>query len=204
MVVDPAMDSVEADKRRVRPEPGRRVVALHKPSGVLSACRPGRENGMLVTELVRTGTRLFPVGRLDRESEGLLLLTNDGELALRLAHPRFMKEKEYQVLLDREPTQRQLARLRAGVRLSDGPSRPLRVRRTSPRTLRLVLAEGRRRQVRRMIAALGCRVDRLTRIRIAGLRLGGLKPGEWRELTWDEVEGKLLGKTPVDRRHAGQ
>lgn len=189
--VRPGEDLVELDGRPVRPESGRLVIALNKPVGFLSACRRTREQGRLVTELVPFDERLYPAGRLDRDSEGLLVLTNCGELAQRLTHPGFAKEKEYRVWLDRQPTDDELARLERGVRLDDGPARPLSVVRSGARGLRIVLAEGRKRQVRRMVEAIGCRVIRLQRVRIAGLGLGRLAPGEWRLLDAAEVRDRL-------------
>jgi 23S rRNA pseudouridine2605 synthase len=141
--------------------------------------------------LPQDGPRVFPVGRLDRETEGLLLVTNDGELANRLTHPRHGVEKEYLAEVDGAPTQRHLARLRRGVDLDDGPAKPRAVRtvsRAGGRTaLRLVMGEGRKREVRRMLDAVGLPVRRLVRLRVGPVKLGGLRAGEIRELTPDEV-----------------
>jgi 23S rRNA pseudouridine2605 synthase len=136
---------------------------------------------------------VFPVGRLDRETEGLLLVTNDGELANRLTHPRHGVEKEYLAEVDGVPTERDLARLRRGVDLVDGRATPIAVRtvsRTGGRTaIRLVMGEGRKREVRRMLDAVGLPVRRLVRLRIGSVKLGRLRAGEIRELTPDEVRG---------------
>ncbi|MBN2465986.1 rRNA pseudouridine synthase [candidate division WOR-3 bacterium] len=189
--VVPGEDRVEYRGREVRPEAEKVVVAVNKPTGYLSACFRGREEGWLVTELVDLSFRLYPVGRLDRDSEGLLLLTNDGDLALELTHPRYGKEKEYDVELDRPAGTDLCERLRRSVQLSDGPARAVRATLTGPNHLSVVLAEGRKRQLRRMLEALGCRVVRLRRVRIAGLRLGDLPLGKWRRLTEKEVKEKL-------------
>jgi len=185
--VVPGQDKVTYRGKTVEAGTERVVIALNKPTGYLSACHRGREEGWLVTELVDTTQRLFPVGRLDRDSEGLLLLTNDGDLALRLSHPRYETEKEYEVELDRVVSPELPARLLAGVTLEDGRARPVRVERVSSLTLRLVLTEGRKREVRRMLAALGYTVTRLVRVRIGRLSLKGLPSGKWRRLTAEEI-----------------
>jgi 23S rRNA pseudouridine2605 synthase len=193
MSVVPGVDRVVMRNREIKPETEYVVIAVNKPAGVLSACHRGMEEGFLITDIVKTELRLFPVGRLDRDSEGLLLLTNDGDLALRLTHPRYGKEKEYEVEFNRPVGPDLCERLLAGVELDDGPARAVACRRTAGQRISLVLAEGRKRQVRRMLAALGWGIVRLRRVRVAGLRLGSLKPGEWRRVTDEEVRVKLLG-----------
>ena len=184
-VRDPARDvdedsGVEVDGRPVSPEP-REIWALNKPKGVVSTARePGRRRA--VTELVPSGKRLYPVGRLDADSSGLILLTNDGELANRLTHPRYEIPRTYRVRLRRPPTDEQLKRLRHGVRLDDGPTLPARVRRVSPRVVEITIREGRNRQVRRMAAAVGNEVVDLTRVAFGSLRLGELPEGQARRL----------------------
>jgi 23S rRNA pseudouridine2605 synthase len=195
----PGQDRVEYRGREVTPEAEKVVVAVNKPAGYISACFRGREEGWLVTELVDLPFRLYPVGRLDRDSEGLLLLTNDGELALELTHPRYGKEKEYEVELDQPVTPQLCLRLQKDVQLADGPARVLRATITAQGNLRVVLGEGRKRQLRRMLEALGCRVMRLRRVRVAGLRLGDLPSGKWRRLSAREVKEKL-GRTPGEVR----
>jgi 23S rRNA pseudouridine2605 synthase len=181
-----AGDDVRVDGEEVAPEP-REVWAVNKPIGVTSTARePGRRRA--VVELVRSPRRLYPVGRLDAESSGLILLTNHGELANRLTHPRYRVPRTYRVRLRRRPTDAELARLRRGVDLDDGPTAPARVRRVSPRVIELTLREGRNRQVRRMAAAIGNEVLVLERVRFGGIRLGGLEPGRARRLAPDEVE----------------
>ena len=190
--VDPDSDRVAVDGRPVAGRTERHVIALNKPRGVLSTCQPGRETGVPVTDLVRVGTRLYPAGRLDRDSEGLLILTNDGSLAYRLTHPRFGKEKEYEVLLDAPLSATDLRRLSEGIELTDGPARAVRVARIGQRSVRLVLVIGRNRVLRRMFSELGRHVVSLRRVRVAGLRLGRLRPGQWRRLTDLEVDELLL------------
>jgi 23S rRNA pseudouridine2605 synthase len=191
-VTDPARDvdiqsGVAIDGRGVRPEP-REVWILNKPAGVVSTARePGRRRA--VVELVDSTRRLYPVGRLDADSTGLILLMNDGELADRLTHPRYGIERTYRVRLGRPATEAQLRRLRRGVELDDGPTRPARVRRSSPRVIEITIAEGRNRQVRRMVEAVGNDVVALKRIRFGPLRLGALPKGKARKLRPREVEG---------------
>jgi 23S rRNA pseudouridine2605 synthase len=190
VVTDPARDvdegsGVEVDGRPVVPEP-REVWMVNKPAGVVSTARePGRRRA--VTELVRSPRRLYPVGRLDADSTGLILLTNDGKLANRLIHPRHEVERAYRVRLRRRPSEPDLRALRAGVELDDGPTLPARARRLSPRVIEVALREGRNRQVRRMVEAVGNEVVALTRTRFGPLRLGGLAEGEARRLLPAEV-----------------
>jgi len=188
--VDPETDVVEVDGARVVTDPDARTFALHKPAGVVSSLKDpqGRPD---LTAYLPADTRVVPVGRLDRDTEGLLLLTGDGELANRLMHPRYGVEKEYLVEVDGAPTSKQLAELRWGVELDDGPAKPRSVRvvdTAGERTaLRLVLTEGRKREVRRMLQAVGLPVRRLVRVRVGPVRLGTLPAGELRELGGEEL-----------------
>ena len=162
---------------------------LNKPSGVVSTARePGRRRA--VTDLVDSPARLYPVGRLDADSTGLILLTNDGELANRLTHPRYEVQKAYRVELLRPPADRDLEQLRRGVELDDGPTAPARARRTAERVIEISIHEGRNRQVRRMAEAVGNEVVGLERVRLGSLELGELRRGEARRLT-DEELGRL-------------
>jgi 23S rRNA pseudouridine2605 synthase len=179
-------DRVEVDGRRVEPQ-RLAYVLLHKPAGVVTTARDPQGRPTVV-DLVDHRARVVPVGRLDADTTGALLLTNDGELAHRLAHPRYGVEKTYDVEVEGEPTPEQLARLREGVELDDGTTAPAQARRLGPNRLELVLHEGRKRQVKRMCAAVGLPVTRLHRPSYDGLELGGLLPGKWRELTPAEVE----------------
>jgi len=189
-VTDPARDvgeqaDVRVDGRAVSAEPTE-TWALNKPSGVVSTARePGRRRA--VTDLVDSPARLYPVGRLDADSTGLILLTNDGELANRLTHPRYEVQKTYRVELRRPPADRDLEQLRRGVELDDGRTAPARARRTAEREIEISIHEGRNRQVRRMAEAVGNEVVRLERVRLGPLELGELRPGEARRLTDDEV-----------------
>ena len=179
-------DAVEVDGRRVNAEPLTHVL-LHKPSGVVTTARDphGRPT---VVDLVTRERRIVPVGRLDADTTGALLLTNDGRLAHRLMHPRYEVDKVYVVDVEGEPSNEALRRLAEGVDLDDGRTAPARVRRLGPSRLELVLHEGRKHQVKRMCEAIGHRVRRLHRASYAGLRVDDLAPGDWRELTEDEVE----------------
>jgi 23S rRNA pseudouridine2605 synthase len=162
-------------------------VLLNKPAGVVTTARDpqGRRT---VIDVVDHPARVVPVGRLDADTTGALLLTNDGELAHRLAHPRYEVDKVYEVECWKQPTDDDLARLREGVELEDGPTSPADVRRIDGTRIELVLHEGRNRQVRRMVEAVGHRVKRLHRSRYGPLTLEGLEPGAWRELEASEVE----------------
>ena len=175
-----------------------RYLALHKPAGILSSARDerGRES---VVGLVGARERLYPVGRLDADSEGLVLLTNDGAWAERVLHPRYGVEREYDVSVIGAVTETVIAQLRRGVRLEEGVARAVRVDvasrgRGGGSRLRMVLHTGWKRQVRRMCAAVGLRVTRLVRVRIGQVRLGRLRAGEWRELTRIEVKGLAPGR----------
>lgn len=183
-------DEICVDGRPVAATVRRRYFMLNKPRGVLSTARDER-NRRTVLDLVGAKERLFPVGRLDRYSEGLMLLTNDGELAERMMHPRYRVHKEYRADVAGRFTEEHLARLRAGVTLEDGPSRPLsaEVLQTSSRqsTLRIVMGEGRNRQVRRTLEKLGFRVVRLVRVGLGPLRLDSLAAGASLELSAEEA-----------------
>ncbi|MGA6947827.1 MAG: pseudouridine synthase [Solirubrobacterales bacterium] len=190
IVTDPARDvnegsGVEVDGASVTPE-AREVWAVNKPAGVVSTARePGRRPA--ITELVDSEQRLYPVGRLDADTTGLILLTNDGELANRLTHPRYGVPKTYRVRLARPPSDRDLERLRGGVRLEDGTTSAAQIQKLGERELEVTISEGRKRQVRRMAEAVGNEVEALTRIRIGSLELGGLRRGDARLLEEGEV-----------------
>jgi 23S rRNA pseudouridine2605 synthase len=190
VVTDPARDVEAGDDVRVNGSPvaaeRREVWIVNKPTGVVSTARePGDRPA--VVDLVRSETRLYPVGRLDVDSTGLLLLTNDGELANRLTHPRYEVPKAYHVELSRPPSDADLRRLEEGVELDDGPTAPAEVRRLGEREVEIVLREGRNRQVRRMAEAVGNRVLALRRVRFGPIELGDLPSGEARRLSDAEV-----------------
>jgi 23S rRNA pseudouridine2605 synthase len=180
-------DDVRVDGAPVRPE-AIVAVLLNKPRGVVTTASDpqGRPT---VTGLVETGARLFPVGRLDRDTTGVLILTNDGELADRLMHPRHGVAKAYRARVKGEPGEPALDRLRAGIELDDGPTAPAEVRSRGSGVVDITIHEGRNRQVRRMFAAIGHPVIHLQRTAYAGLTAGRLDAGEWRTLTPEEIEG---------------
>ena len=167
-------------------------VLLHKPAGVVTTARDPQGRPTVV-ELVPEEPRVVPVGRLDADTTGALLLTNDGPLAHRLAHPRYGVEKVYEADVEGEPDDVALELLRNGIELDDGPTAPARVRRLAPNRIELILHEGRNRQVRRMLDAVGHPVTHLHRSAYAGLTLEGLEPGRWRELEPSEVDALLPG-----------
>ena len=199
LVIDPERDRVTVDGRPVRPSTSHRYVMLNKPLGVITTARD-ESSRTTVLDVIgdegRHGHRLFPVGRLDADSTGLLLLMDDGELAYRLTHPRYKVAKEYEGVVVGVPISRQLEMLRRGVKLDDGITAPAEVEliratggdRDSGRAeLRIVIREGRHRQVRRMLEAVGHNVISLRRTGFGPLRLGRLKTGGWRVLSGGEI-----------------
>ncbi|MFH1011523.1 MAG: pseudouridine synthase [bacterium] len=189
---DPEEDDIQVDGHRLsRVPPGRLVIALNKPVGYLCTCRLANPSQRTVLELIPKGMRLFPVGRLDKESSGLLLLTNDGEFAHHIMHPRFGYDKEYFVRVQEELGASQLRRIRQGIDLNGHLTKPLELRPLSASSIVITLGEGRKREIRHMVRAVGAQVAELRRIRIGPLRLGSLRPGQWRELGEKEIE-KLL------------
>ena len=176
---------MEVDGSPVAPE-ATEVWALNKPAGVTSTARePGRRRA--VVDLVKSERRLYPVGRLDADTTGLILLTNDGELANRLTHPRYEVPKTYLATIAKPLADAHLRRLRSGVTLEDGPTKPAKARRRGERELEITIHEGRNRQVRRMLEAVGNRVTALERTGFGFLRLGGLSEGRSRRLSEAEV-----------------
>lgn len=185
-------DVVEVDGRRVHAQELAHVL-LHKPAGVVTTASDPHGRSTVV-DLVDHPARVVPVGRLDADTTGALVLTNDGPLAHRLAHPRYGVAKVYEVEVEGEPADRALQLLREGVELDEGRTAPAGARRLGPSRLELTLHEGKKHQVKRMSAAVGHPVLRLHRSAYAGLALEGLEPGEWRSLTPEEVAG--LRATP--------
>ncbi len=182
--VDPEQDRVEFDGQMISISSKLIYVVLNKPLGVVTSCsHPGER---VVTDLIDIPDRLYPVGRLDKDSTGLLLMTNDGTLHHRLSHPSFDHEKEYLVTVAHSITDGALAKMSQGMPLMGIRTRPSRIRRLSPTRFRIVLKEGRNRQIRRMVRKVGNRVVGLTRIRIANIHLGNLAEGAWRPLTLKE------------------
>jgi len=186
------LDGEELERQRLA------YVLLHKPAGVVTTASDPRSRPTVVG-LVDLPVRVVPVGRLDADTTGAILLTNDGELAHRLAHPRYGVEKAYEVEVDGDPTADALRRLAEGVELDDGLTAPARVRRLGSSRIELVLHEGRKHEVKRMCAAVGHPVRRLHRSRYAGLTLAGLAPGAWRELDPADVASLRKAAGPAGR-----
>jgi pseudouridine synthase len=208
--VDPQRDEIVVDGQSLTLAATPIYLLLHKPPGYLSTTDDphGRPT---VMDLLSVSGRVYPVGRLDLDSEGLLLLTNDGPLTQRLTHPRYQHEREYKVLVRGRPRRQALQALRQGVTLEDGTTSPARVRLIQSETvpqpqgmtwLRIILREGRKRQVRRMCATVGHPVQRLVRVRMGPLHLGALRSGESRRLTRQEVKTlkTSVGVRPPRRR----
>lgn len=198
---DPRADRITVDGKPIAAPERLTYIALYKPRNVLSTIEKEKgDDRRTVRDLVDLPVHLYPVGRLDFESEGLVLMTNDGDLTNRLTHPRYGHEKEYRVLLARRPDADQLEAWKRGVVLEDGyKTQPVNVRFESPQGkgawVRVVMGEGRKRQIRETCKQLGLPVVRILRVRIGELRLGNLKPGQWRSLTPREVDD-LKGKPP--------
>jgi 23S rRNA pseudouridine2605 synthase len=204
---DPAHDRIEVDEQALGAAPPAVHLAVHKPRGFLSSARDERGRRSVVSLVDAGGQRLWPAGRLDVESEGLMILTNDGEWANRVLHPRYGNEREYAALVSPPPSGATLARLRSGIELEDGPARLLSARHAPPprevvrssseigEWLRIRVGEGRKREVRRLFDAVGSEVERLVRVRIGTLTRAGLREGEWRRLRRNEVSA-LSGSRP--------
>ena len=184
--VDPRADTVEIDGKPVLVRQQLVYIALNKPLGYVTSCeQPGEK---IVTDLVNVPERIYPIGRLDKDSTGLLLLTNDGPLHHRLSHPSFDHEKEYVVTLADPISDSALQKMAEGMLLSGKRTRFAEIHRISLRRFRIILKEGKNRQIRRMVRKVGQEVVGLQRIRIAGIRLGKLDSGRWRFLVPEEIE----------------
>ena len=164
-------------------------IALNKPAGIV--CTTDPREPMNVVDYLDYPIRIFPVGRLDKDSEGLLLMTSDGEIINRILRAAGGHEKEYEVEIDRPVTKDFVEKMSAGVPILDTVTLPCRVRRTGERSFNIILVQGLNRQIRRMCEALGCNVVRLRRIRIMNIRLGAMRPGQWRELSEEELSGLM-------------
>lgn len=202
---DAGRDDVHVDGKRVILPQGFVYYAVYKPRGVLSTTA-GPDPRPKVTDLVPGGEHLHLVGRLDKDSEGLILLTNDGELTQRLTHPRYEQQKEYRVLVARRPDHDQLAIWRRGVVLPDGDkSEPADVRVDSTKGkgawLRVVMHEGKKREIREIARTLGLPVVSLIRVRIASLKIGGLKAGQWRKISNEEIDELKSGKGETRKKN---
>jgi 23S rRNA pseudouridine2605 synthase len=200
--VDPDVDRVEVDGVPIGTKPGLVYYLLNKPAGVVTTAHDPQGRPTVV-QIVPDEPRVYPVGRLDVTTEGLLLLTNDGDLAQRLTHPSHGVEKEYLAeVAGGRVSQGRIRALREGVELEDGMTAPAQVSQPDPGVLRITIHEGRNRQVRRMCEAIGHPVERLVRVRIGTLQDRTLKPGEWRELDQQElkalIESAGARSAPVD------
>jgi pseudouridine synthase len=187
--VDPERDAVEVDRDAIRSDTALIYIALNKPRGYVSSCR--QQNEQIVLDLLDISDRVYPIGRLDKDSTGLLLLTNDGYLHNRLSHPSFNHEKEYEVTVAKPMPEGALRKLAKGLPMMGTRTRPARVKRISTRRFGIVLREGKNRQIRRMVRKVGNQVTHLKRIRIANIKLGNLPSGRWRYLTKIEKENLL-------------
>ena len=187
--VDPEADRVEVDGTRVEADQKKVYIALNKPREYVTSCNhPGEK---IVLDFVDIPERIYPVGRLDKDSTGLLLLTNDGRLHHRLSHPSFDHEKEYEVTVASHITDGALKSLEKGMPMMGTKTRPAKIRRISSKRFRIILKEGKNRQIRRMVGKVGGRVIGLKRIRISNIKLGKLSEGSWRHLGEKEKEGLL-------------
>ena len=194
--IDPEVDIVEYKGKRIRPRVSekRHYIMLNKPRGYVTTMQDEKGRPTVANLTAGVGTRVYPVGRLDMDSEGLLLLTDDGEFANQLTHPRHEIPKIYHVTLSKVLTKEEIATLRAPMELDGYRLQPVTVKKLAPDTIQMNLFEGRNRQIRRMCEAAGLKVIRLQRIAIGDLGLGDLPLGRWRELTADEVDYLTSGK----------
>lgn len=196
-LIDPEVDIVEYKGKRILPRrenEKHRYVMLNKPRGYVTTMQDEKGRPTVANLTASVGARVYPVGRLDMDSEGLLLLTDDGEFANQLTHPRHRIPKIYHVTLSRVLTKKEMEALRAPMELDDYRLQPVTVKKLAPDTVQMNLYEGRNRQIRRMCEAVGLKVIRLQRIAIGDLGLGDLPLGKWRELTEDEVQYLTTGK----------
>ena len=187
--VDPEQDAGDVDSDAIRSDSAPIYIALNKPRGYVSSCH--QQNEKIVLDLLDISERVYPVGRLDKDSTGLLLLTNDGRLHHRLSHPSFSHEKEYEVTVAKPLPEGALRKLAKGLPMMGTRTRPARVKRISSRRFRIVLLEGKNKQIRRMVRKVGNQVVDLKRIRIANIELASLAPGSWRHLAAKEKDELL-------------
>ena len=184
--IDIGIDQLSVDGKPIKYEPSKLYIILNKPVDYVTSCRhPGEK---IVLDLVDIAQRVYPIGRLDKDTTGLLLLTNDGRLHHKLSHPSFNHEKEYDVTVAKPITDGALRKLAKGLPMMESKTRPAKVQRIASRQFRIILKEGKNRQVRRMVRKVGNQVTRLKRIRVAGIKLGQLPLGKWRHLTEQEKE----------------
>lgn len=189
--IDPEKDQIEVDDTRIVMDQEPIYIAMNKPKGYITTCRRNRPDERIVVDLIDIPVRVYPIGRLDKDSTGLLLLTNDGRLHHRLSHPSFDHEKEYEVRVTDPIPEGALRSMAKGVPMMGTKTRPADIEKINPRTFRIVLKEGKNRQIRRMVRKVGNRVADLKRIRISNVKIGNLAEGNWRHLT-EEEKGELL------------
>jgi pseudouridine synthase len=188
--VDPQTDQIKVNGNTIELNHDNIYIALNKPKGYIASCSRRQADEKIVMDLLDISLRIYPIGRLDKDSSGLLLLTNDGELHHRLSHPSFDHEKEYEVTVDRPLADGALRKLAQGLPMMGTKTRAAKIKRLSARRFRIILQEGKNRQIRRMVRKVGARVSRLKRVRVANIKIGRLAEGSWRHLT--EKERKAL------------
>jgi len=189
--VDPQRDRVEVRGKRCEGKERKLYLKIYKPRGVVSSCRTYPHEMTIIDVVKDIKERLYPVGRLDKASEGLMLLTNDGELANQLMHPRYEHEKEYEVNVKYPMTNDKLEELRKGIELEEGKTLPAKVIRRSDTRFNIILKEGKKRQIRRMVEAVENKVVKLVRIRIKNILVGNLEPGQYKTLSPQEIKDLL-------------
>ncbi len=190
--IDPEKDVVEINEQKISNIKADYIyIMLNKPKGYITSLKQTDSNSPLVTDLLSITERVYPVGRLDKDSSGLLLMTNDGDFAYKLMHPSFEKEKEYIVVTEETVTKRMMDRFEKGITIEGYKTQPARVKRIELTKVSLVIKEGRNRQIRKMLSKVGNNVLNLKRVRVNNLRLGGLKEGEFRYLTKSEVKNLM-------------
>jgi 23S rRNA pseudouridine2605 synthase/23S rRNA pseudouridine2604 synthase len=194
--VDPTRDRIEIDRELIKEAQNRVYIVLNKPKGYVTSCKQPEDK--IVLDLIDIPERIFPVGRLDKASTGLLILTNDGLLHHRISHPSHDHEKEYEVVLAKPIPNGALKKMEKGLPMMGTKTRSAKIEKISPTRFRIVLREGKNKQIRRMVRKVGNRVLRLKRIRISNIRLGTLAEGRWRYLTEKEKKGliNMLGSSP--------
>lgn len=186
--IDPITDVVEVDEIEVQHKAEEKVYyLLHKPKGYVTTMKTTVVEKHIVIDLIDSNIRVFPVGRLDKDTTGMLILTNDGDLAYQLTHPSFEHEKEYKVTVQKALTQGQIEKLEAGVSLFGSKTKPTVIQKISSTIFHIILKEGKNRQIRRICRKIGNPVVELQRIRIGQLKMSGVEEGEWRELQHDEL-----------------
>jgi len=195
--IDPEVDKVSVNNIVIKQRKNLIYIAINKPVGIVTSCH--QPDSHTVVELINLRERIYPVGRLDKDSSGLLLLTNDGILAYRLSHPKFKHEKEYVVSLEKRIMEGALNKLRDGMTIDGVKTQPAKVVKVGEHRFRIVLTEGRNRQIRKMCSKIENEVVKLKRTRIENIHLGSLKPGEWRVLTAAEKK-ELLKRAGIDNK----